>query len=444
MTLFEQLGIKEVTDLTLYSIHNKEDSGDAYCVPALYLDTLKISTVEKTAQSTWASGGKDNSDLICWDFGKKISVRLEDALCSPASLDLCWGGIFGSKWENGEIDFNTNLKDSVKSISKFEKLFYPKDNKDKITINMMLPPNEKENYEDFSKTVDFLNQLLICGQFINSNRVYNWKMDISAQERSIFIVPDRFFDINGKSYGIIRKVFNKVVSFDDDLFVKEVVYELDEIDNFDNMNNVKYLKIKIDNDNNYYSYIGQDLDTFEITDKINTFQFKDIDMWNSFSGLNNLIYFLITKYEKYIKTDSDLFLWAYVYPKTLKPYDDDYWFSQGERFQKYSLSLSKNGLAAKSIIIRSGQYPGLFMAKGETLIRDKDGIDQKVQIIFPLCKIKSDNDISISADGEPSVFNIDMELVKPKNGILMQIVFYDENKKELLFDGSLKINNMEG
>ena len=80
MNIFDQYGIKEVADVTLYSIHKKQDgSGDVYYVPALYLDTLKISTAEKTAENVWAQGGLGNARLICWDYGKQINVSLEDA-----------------------------------------------------------------------------------------------------------------------------------------------------------------------------------------------------------------------------------------------------------------------------------------------------------------------------------------------------------------------------
>jgi len=55
VNLFDQYGIKEVADVTIYSIHKKQDgSGELYYVPALYLDTLKITTTEKTAENTWA------------------------------------------------------------------------------------------------------------------------------------------------------------------------------------------------------------------------------------------------------------------------------------------------------------------------------------------------------------------------------------------------------
>ena len=80
MGIFEQYGIKEVADVTIYSIHKKQDgSGAVYYVPALYLDTLKVSTIEKTAEKVDARGGYGNKKLITWNFGKDIVLNLEDA-----------------------------------------------------------------------------------------------------------------------------------------------------------------------------------------------------------------------------------------------------------------------------------------------------------------------------------------------------------------------------
>ena len=77
MNIFDQYGIKDVCEGVLYSIHKKKDgSGEIYYVPALYLDTLKVSSVDKAAENTWATGGLGNSRLICWDFGKEINVSL--------------------------------------------------------------------------------------------------------------------------------------------------------------------------------------------------------------------------------------------------------------------------------------------------------------------------------------------------------------------------------
>lgn len=85
--LFDRYGIKEVADVTFYNILNDGSRG----APVLYLDTLKVSTIEQTAENAEARGGKGNAALISWDFGKEITVTLEDALYSPRSLALIYG-----------------------------------------------------------------------------------------------------------------------------------------------------------------------------------------------------------------------------------------------------------------------------------------------------------------------------------------------------------------
>lgn len=85
--LFDRYGIKEVADVTFYNIANDGSRG----APVLYLDTLKVSTIEQTAENAEARGGKGNAALISWDFGKEITVTLEDALYSPRSLALIYG-----------------------------------------------------------------------------------------------------------------------------------------------------------------------------------------------------------------------------------------------------------------------------------------------------------------------------------------------------------------
>lgn len=63
----------------------------------MYLNTLKVSTIEQSADSVSARGGHGNPELIAWDFGKEITVNLEDALYTPASQSLMWGGKFSVK-----------------------------------------------------------------------------------------------------------------------------------------------------------------------------------------------------------------------------------------------------------------------------------------------------------------------------------------------------------
>lgn len=85
-SIFEQYGIKEVADVTFYE---RDTAGHEK--PVLYIDTAKVSTIEKTASNAEARGGKGNPALISWDFGVEINVTLEDALFSPKSMAIMQG-----------------------------------------------------------------------------------------------------------------------------------------------------------------------------------------------------------------------------------------------------------------------------------------------------------------------------------------------------------------
>ena len=85
-SIFEQYGIKEVADVTFYE---RDTAGHEK--PVLYIDTAKVSTIEKTASTAEARGGKGNPALISWDFGLEINVTLEDALFSPQSMAIMQG-----------------------------------------------------------------------------------------------------------------------------------------------------------------------------------------------------------------------------------------------------------------------------------------------------------------------------------------------------------------
>ncbi len=105
--ILEQYGIKEVCDFTLYDI----GADGKPTVPVLYLDTLKVSTLEQTAEDTSAKGGKGNADLIIWDFGKEINITLEDALFSAKSMAIMFG--------NGTVTDYTGASAFIMKTEKF-------------------------------------------------------------------------------------------------------------------------------------------------------------------------------------------------------------------------------------------------------------------------------------------------------------------------------------
>ena len=102
-SILDRYGIKEVADVTFYSINADGSRG----APALYLDTLKVSTIEQTAETSDARGGKGNPKLITWDYGKEINVTIEDALFSAKSMAIMFG--------NGTVA-STNNEDVVRTV----------------------------------------------------------------------------------------------------------------------------------------------------------------------------------------------------------------------------------------------------------------------------------------------------------------------------------------
>lgn len=133
-------------------------------------------------------------------------------------------------------------------------------------------------------------------------------------------------------------------------------------------------------------------------------------------------------------------LWAYINPRTMTPYDDDYWFHPNEDYLKASITLStkEQKLDSKSITIKAGEFPGSYKITAQTFIRDRQGKDEKIQLIFPLCKIKSEQNLTMQADGEPTVFNLDAEIATPQNGAMMEMLFYNSMKEyEVDQDGNM-------
>ena len=114
-SVFEQYGIKEVADVTFYE---RDKAGHEK--PVLYIDTAKVSTIEKTASTAEARGGKGNPALISWDFGLEINVTLEDALFSPKSMAIMQGSgkvIEGTSTEPVYVDVTGEIYTFPDSMS---------------------------------------------------------------------------------------------------------------------------------------------------------------------------------------------------------------------------------------------------------------------------------------------------------------------------------------
>ena len=92
VNVFERYGVKEVANVYFEALADEPNSGVYQGDIVLFLDSLKVSTIETTAENVAAQGGWGNPKLVQWDYGKEINVTLEDALISLESLRFMMGG----------------------------------------------------------------------------------------------------------------------------------------------------------------------------------------------------------------------------------------------------------------------------------------------------------------------------------------------------------------
>ena len=103
VNIFDKYGIKEVANVYFEALDDDLDAGVYKGDIVLFLDTLKVSTIETTAENTAAQGGWGNPKLVQWDYGKEINITLEDALMSLESLRFMLGGAIKQPSDEAKI-----------------------------------------------------------------------------------------------------------------------------------------------------------------------------------------------------------------------------------------------------------------------------------------------------------------------------------------------------
>jgi len=76
-------GLKEVANVIFFDISTNK--------PAIFFDTLKVSTIENESESAEARGGQGNGKLMAWDFARGATLTMSDALLSDNSLAMLAG-----------------------------------------------------------------------------------------------------------------------------------------------------------------------------------------------------------------------------------------------------------------------------------------------------------------------------------------------------------------
>ncbi|MFQ3543654.1 hypothetical protein Q7A53_06180 [Halobacillus rhizosphaerae] len=79
----KRYGLKEVANVIFFDISTGK--------PSLFFDTLKVSSISNESDSAEANGGQGNNRLMTWDYGRKATLAMQDALLSDQSLAMLAG-----------------------------------------------------------------------------------------------------------------------------------------------------------------------------------------------------------------------------------------------------------------------------------------------------------------------------------------------------------------
>ena len=399
MNIFEQYGIKEVADVTLYAIELDENDEEIY-IPVLYLDTLKISSIEQTAEQTSARGGLGNPNLITWDYGKEITINLEDALYTPASMSMLWDGKYASKsvelW--GVFDTYREEFSWAKAILKDFSNFSIEEDQIKGTI--------------YKWTVNLII-ISLDGQLRHEKN----NIEIS------------YYSKYGRNYWS----FNKPVDFEDgsftlsegkNLFVnvpQELIYQIKH-----GIESVKYL------------------DRMEKCVATRNFVI-DTDI-----NIKHGNYRYLKKYDKTALT-------VFIDPTTMQPYEPNLDFfirkdgsrypkegfkklrliKQNDVYYKWTRSVAPPHMSlGNRIIVDAEHFPGVYRLVGETYSRNRDTHeDERFQFEIPLCKMGSENSFTLEAAGDPTVFNMTLQVLRQEDGTMMKLTQY--NVEQAKYNGQI-------
>ena len=386
MGIFEQYGIRDVANVTLYSI-KKNENGDLKYIPVLFLDTLKLFTTEKTAQEVYATGGQGNNQLIGWDFGKDIKLNIEDALFTPASMSLIWGSKFDSKNQTMQVELVDQDLTSIKAL---------------ITIN---------------EIVDYTTDEINGNTWVTNSEVY-----FSNGNKELITFTINYKEEGGPAWtasSILIGISTYQVSFlnPELLNPSSIGFNLSTA-----INNVYFLErmekivakkqFAIDVEkNNLHSncrfmakYNESELSVYIDPKTMNPFESNT----NTFK-----------------KSDGSIIEGKF---RVIK---------QGEIFYRWVREKAPEGQSlGTSIEINPKTFSGFYRLVGETRIKNRiSGKNENFQISFPKIKITSEASLNLTPDGEPTVFNLSCSVLKTKDSSMMNMVSYKTTNE--IFDGNI-------
>lgn len=463
MNLFKRYGIKEVADVVFYSITRVGD--EEFYTPVLKLDTLKVSTIEKTAEKVSATGGKGNKKLITWNFGKELTLNLTDALFSPASMSMIWGGELQAKLapytsaiaklnianKYGSLHYSTKAYPSP-SLTKEEweivfKAAQAKhdvgDGKIPSYLGSIVDPGKEAtdkylywipNYDgdnaDIEANRKYLKEYYFkrswVDRFIQNNdktadEQYKMPFNISTWKKigtfSQFPISSNF-SLNSETNKNLYNSWFKSQAAMPESVIAEIFSQIDELKKLGRIETQIYDTEVVDRMETCTVQNPYGLRISTKTQKENLMKYYRNDESSSYViyyDVNTMLPLLNVTDEGFIRggaddSDKDVFVLA-----------------TGTKYIKWSRTVKRktsedDGCLGKTFVIDSDTFPEAYKIVGETYIRDeKTGKDQRFQFIIHRAKVAADTSITLEAEGDPTIFEMQIDVLAPKNDIQMEL-----------------------
>lgn len=460
MNLFQKYGIKEVADVVFYSISKIGD--EEFYTPVLFLDTLKVSTLEKSASKTNATGGYTNKKLISWNFGKEITLNLEDALFTPASMSMIWGGDLQAKLspyisvivklntanKYGRLHYSTKAYPSPALTNEEWEIVFKAAQEQKVGFS------SDKKYWDFSGLADSAEKdrfwkeyYLKDDEIIEQNRTElrkryqkrNWYHDYKNALSNNTVAnglgkagSDELDSILQNQTAMPQALINTVVSY---------VTELKRLGNIDtNFHDIEVIdrmeKCVVRNRD------GLTISTAE--QKKNLLRYYQDDRSSSYViyyDAKTMLPLLSISDEGLIKGwDSDTANSTDKLGNVLSAFDrdfdgqadnDKFKIKVGTVYYKWTRTVKRktgtdDGILGRTLVIDAETFPDTYKIVGETWIREqKTGKDQRYQFTIHRAQVSSDTNITLQADGDPTTFSMSVEVLTPPNGIMIELKQFD-------------------
>jgi hypothetical protein len=81
-----------------------------------------------------------------------------------------------------------------------------------------------------------------------------------------------------------------------------------------------------------------------------------------------------------------------------------------------------------TVNIGADTYPGSYKIEGTTYARGTDGVEKLFKFTIPKAKISSNVTLTMEAEGDPTVFDMTITVLKPDSGDLMTLELADKPK----------------